>query len=79
MLCYECLTQDKREMPAAAICSQCGAAVCSAHTRIGHAYTEVHSPGSQVREAPGRRLYCATCGTDLSPAEHMAEAGFTEG
>lgn len=65
MNCYECLTQNQQTTSAVAVCSQCGAATCIEHTRAGHAYTELHSPGAgHLHEVPGRRLYCTTCGVD---------------
>ena len=30
MLCYDCL-QEKREVPAAAVCARCGRALCQVH------------------------------------------------
>ncbi|MDH2392502.1 DUF2180 family protein [Streptomyces sp. HNM0663] len=62
MNCYECRRVSGTTNPAEAVCSQCGAGLCSAHVRIEK--REVHQPhglGKSSADLPGRRIVCPVC------------------
>ncbi|MET9835691.1 DUF2180 family protein [Streptomyces lavendulocolor] len=70
MHCFDC-TQAGQPNPAAAICQNCGAALCQEHA---HPVRIPGHPSGLVGPARGqtRRILCATCseGTHRSQAMH---------
>ncbi|MFI7103549.1 DUF2180 family protein [Streptomyces sp. NPDC050161] len=61
MRCFDC-AEDGRQATAAALCQQCGAALCHAHTTATQ--QPVHRAagmGRAVSPLPARRMICRTC------------------
>lgn len=62
MNCFECSADGGRVAPAVAICSACGAAVCSLHVIVDAAQLNVPSVGRPAAvPIGGRRLHCRVC------------------
>lgn len=62
MNCYDCLL-DGRATPAAAICNNCGAALCVDHVQLKSQDHSIATPGNPSHHRT-RRLVCSGC--DLS-------------
>ncbi|MDT0417398.1 MULTISPECIES: DUF2180 family protein [unclassified Streptomyces] len=62
MHCYECDAVGHDTTPAVAVCRRCGAALCSAHARIGTTLLRrAGGTGGVVRAVTARRITCDTC------------------
>lgn len=65
MQCYDCAAEQQIS-PAVAVCSTCGAGLCTTHAVPGHAEERLTATlgNPTTRRLPGRRLYCHTCAAD---------------
>ncbi|MEU9244405.1 DUF2180 family protein [Streptomyces sp. NPDC048385] len=61
MNCYDC-EQLGQTTAATAVCSHCGAAVCSAHAHVtADVVYRYVGMGPSARPLPARRITCTTC------------------
>ncbi|MGW8953889.1 DUF2180 family protein [Streptomyces sp. NPDC055709] len=61
MHCFDC-TRLSRESLAAAVCSQCGAGLCTEHTVVVEtSVRRVAGMGRVTSPFPARRMTCAIC------------------
>lgn len=77
MQCYDC-TVDARTTPAAAVCTQCGAAVCADHARSRSEYVRLtRGTGGSTSDTPARRIHCTVCHTARygAPVPHGQRSG----
>lgn len=74
MQCYDCAVAQQTT-PAVAVCSTCGAGLCTTHAVVGHAdeWTSGVGNPSAIR-LPGRRILCQTCSTSGAAEEISAPA-----
>jgi hypothetical protein len=74
MNCYDCLTTDGWHREAAAICADCGAAVCTEHAvTTPHWLTRTQAIQRVVRVEPAARtIRCGTCHAAHAAREDVA-------
>lgn len=64
MQCFDCAL-EARISPAVAVCSTCGAGLCTDHAVSGHADEPMATVGNPTtHRLPGRRVVCHTCAAD---------------
>ncbi|MFC5802230.1 DUF2180 family protein [Streptomyces formicae] len=61
MLCFDC-AQRGGEEPAVAVCQECGAGLCPAHTTaVAQLVHRAAGMGPVSSSVPGRRMTCRDC------------------
>ncbi|MEU2867941.1 DUF2180 family protein [Streptomyces olivoreticuli] len=61
MRCFDC-AEDDRQAAAVAMCQQCGAALCHAHTTATQQLVRrAAGMGQATSPVPARRMICQTC------------------